>query len=174
MSLAYDAGMSNEMMHIRHEGIMKMAHLNTYAHRIVSLIQEHRAEKSVQGAYSVAFEGDLGAGKTTLIQHIGAYMGIAEPMQSPTFVVMKRYGIPQHIHGHSTPYTQLIHIDAYRIESEQEARVLDLESCMLDPHTLIFLEWPERIPGLIPHMRIQLAHAENQETEDRRITISVT
>lgn len=92
----------------------------------------------------VALEGDLGAGKTAFTQEAGRILGIQETMQSPTFVLEKIYGID--FNG----FRRLIHIDAYRLESEEELLKLGWEEIASEPMNIIFIEWPERVPGLIP------------------------
>ena len=58
------------------------------------VIEQARARRSSDHATVIIFSGDLGAGKTTLIQEIGRQLGVAESMQSPTFVIYKRYTVP--------------------------------------------------------------------------------
>lgn len=93
----------------------------------------------------LALTGDLGAGKTAFVKELAKHLGIKEEVTSPTFVVMKSYAIPAH------PFLKtLTHIDAYRIESEDEMRVLGFTELLDDPTRLIALEWPERIAALVP------------------------
>ncbi|MBE9158866.1 tRNA (adenosine(37)-N6)-threonylcarbamoyltransferase complex ATPase subunit type 1 TsaE [Nodosilinea sp. LEGE 06152] len=82
--------------------------------------------------------GDLGSGKTTLVQGIGAGLGIAEPISSPTFTLINEY-----LEGRMPLY----HVDLYRLDSEQVGS-LELESywdatgCVPG---LLAIEWSERI-----------------------------
>lgn len=92
----------------------------------------------------IALSGNLGAGKTTLVQALGAHLGVVETITSPTFVVMKRYDTTDEL------FTTLVHIDAYRIEDAQEMEVIGLQNILNQPGTLICIEWPEKIPTLIP------------------------
>ncbi len=92
----------------------------------------------------VALEGDLGAGKTAFTQEVGKILGVKENMHSPTFVIEKIYDID------FNNFSRLIHIDAYRLESESELLSLGWEDIAASPENLIFIEWPERVPGLIP------------------------
>lgn len=92
----------------------------------------------------VALQGDLGAGKTAFTQEAGKILGIKENMHSPTFVIEKIYDID------FNNFRRLIHIDAYRLESESELINIGWEEISADPENLIFIEWPERVPGLIP------------------------
>lgn len=96
-------------------------------------------------AQVVTLQGDLGAGKTALTKAIARVLGIPEHITSPTFVIMKSYGVEKHDF-----VTTLTHIDAYRVDTEDEMRVLGFDELCKDPHRLICIEWPERIAGLIP------------------------
>lgn len=109
----------------------------------------------------VALQGDLGAGKTAFTQEAGKLMGVEENMHSPTFVIMKVYDIT--FRG----FTKLIHIDAYRIEREEELLHLGWEKIMEDLENLVMIEWPENVPGLIPSeaKRISLKFIDEQTRE---------
>ena len=80
----------------------------------------------------VYLEGDLGAGKTTLTQGIGAGLGVAGPVISPTFVLSR-------VHPTTTGGPALVHVDAYRLGSFDELEDLDLEASLADSVTLV--EW---------------------------------
>jgi len=92
----------------------------------------------------VALQGDLGAGKTAFTQEAGKILGVLENMHSPTFVIMKIYGID------FKGFKKLVHIDAYRLEREEELLHLGWEEMLREPENLIFIEWPERVLGIIP------------------------
>ncbi len=94
----------------------------------------------------VTLKGDLGAGKTAFTKVLARGLHISEEVTSPTFVIMKSYPISGH-----AQFSMLTHIDAYRIEDEEELRILGLGALIEDPRTLIVIEWPERILGLIPN-----------------------
>ena len=98
----------------------------------------------------LALSGDLGAGKTTFVQELAKYLGVVEPVTSPTFTIMKQYELPQGVFDH------LIHIDAYRMESEIEARPLRLSEILTTPRTIVCIEWPERIASYIPEKAIKI------------------
>ncbi len=102
----------------------------------------------------IALQGDLGAGKTTFAQAFGKVMGVKENMPSPTFVIMKYYDVD------CWGFKKLIHIDAYRLEKEQELLNLGWEELIKDPENIILIEWPERVEGLIPKdsKRIHFKH----------------
>lgn len=92
----------------------------------------------------VALSGDLGAGKTTFTQAVAKHLGVEGTVVSPTFVIQKRYPLE----GQS--FRRLIHVDAYRLKEERELDVLGWRELLADPENLILVEWPERVPGLLP------------------------
>ena len=98
-----------------------------------------------QGATVLALKGDLGAGKTAFVKAVAKQLGIPHEITSPTFVIMKSYEISSHAF-----FKTLIHIDAYRIESEDEMRVLKFDEILNDKTNLVCIEWPEKIQSLIP------------------------
>lgn len=108
------------------------------------------AEKILQelperdGATTLALRGTLGAGKTTFVQALADALGVEHKVSSPTFVLMSRYETSDE------HFKTLIHVDAYRIEDESEADILQLDTYATDTHTLICIEWPEHIPSHIP------------------------
>lgn len=87
----------------------------------------------------ILLEGDLGAGKTTLVQGIGKGLGIAEPIVSPTFTLINEY-----TEGHLPLY----HLDLYRLDP-QEVAALNLESYWEGIEVIpgiVAVEWAERLP----------------------------
>ena len=88
----------------------------------------------------VALVGDLGSGKTTLVQGIAAGWGSLDPVSSPTFVLVNIY---RHTDG-----LRLFHLDAYRLNGSKEALDLDLDT-MLDQGPMI-VEWAERVQAVLP------------------------
>lgn len=87
----------------------------------------------------ILLKGDLGSGKTTLVQGIGAGLGITEPIVSPTFTLINEY-----LEGHIPLY----HLDLYRLQPA-EVETLNLENYWegLDfPLGIVAIEWAERLP----------------------------
>lgn len=124
----------------------------------------HASENSSSvGASILALSGNLGAGKTTLVQEIAKIMEVVEQITSPTFVVMKRYQTNHPV------FEELIHIDAYRIEEVGEMEVLGFSQWLGKPQTLICIEWPEKIASLIPKTAITVS-LEVVDTTTRKIT----
>lgn len=113
----------------------------------------------------VTFQGDLGAGKTTLIQGILAGLGAERPYVSPTFVIMKQYDLPAPATpkalqaGLKTPsrtgIRRVYHADAYRVGAEDFAK-LGFAEWLSDPEGLVLLEWPERVADILPKRKISI------------------
>jgi tRNA threonylcarbamoyladenosine biosynthesis protein TsaE len=80
----------------------------------------------------VVLSGDLGAGKTTLVQGIGAGLGVRGPVTSPTFVIAR-------VHPSLAGGPALVHADAYRLSSPAEVDDLDLDASLETSVTVV--EW---------------------------------
>ncbi len=106
----------------------------------------------------ICLQGDLGAGKTTLVQGMAQGWGSLDGVSSPTFVLVNEYRRPDDSH--------LFHMDAYRIESGPEAAELDLDSMLADGSLIV--EWPERIESILPSDRLWL-HLDYMAEEHRQI-----
>lgn len=98
------------------------------------------------GATVVGLRGDLGAGKTTLAQGIAAELGVTERVTSPTFILERIYKL----RGETSQWERLVHIDAYRLDNEDELKHLGWQELLADPTNLILVEWPERVAGSLP------------------------
>lgn len=105
---------------------------------------------SKESATVVALSGGLGAGKTTFAQCVASALGVADTVSSPTFVLEKIYSLS------GKEFSHLIHMDAYRIKSAHELRVLGWEEIVREKGNLILIEWPERVQDLIPKDALML------------------
>ncbi len=114
--------------------------------------------------------GELGAGKTSLVQGLAAALGIAEPVTSPTFALAQHYDTDT---GSDAGTTVLVHLDLYRLEpgaaadelfaqEEEDARGLG---------AVLAVEWPERL-SFRPEgaWDVALSHREEGEGRVARIT----
>jgi len=111
--------------------------------------------------------GELGSGKTTFMKYLAENFGVKETIQSPTFVIEKIYNITN-----NEIFKKLIHIDAYRIENDQEMINLGWNEIIADPKNLICLEWPEKISKIMPaHIKIFFEHGDNEN--ERKIKIEL-
>jgi tRNA threonylcarbamoyladenosine biosynthesis protein TsaE len=109
-------------------------------------------------AVIVHLNGNLGAGKTTFVQTIARDYGIAEPITSPTYTIMRSYAIPHDrlASGALRRYKKLIHIDAYRLESPEQWQQLKPEEFLGQEGTVVFIEWPDKIAGVGPKPDLEL------------------
>lgn len=92
-------------------------------------------------------EGEMGAGKTTFVKALCSELGVVDQVSSPTFSLVNEY---------ETENDQTIyHFDFYRIASEVEAENLGLEEYFYSGD-LCLIEWPEKIPQLIPDQYLKI------------------
>ncbi len=105
----------------------------------------------------ICLVGDLGSGKTTLVQGIASGWGSLDLVTSPTFVLVNVYSGPD--------AARLYHLDAYRLSSAREAEDLDLEP-MLETGLLV-VEWAERIQEALPreHLWVTLRWIDNEQRD---------
>lgn len=97
----------------------------------------------------VCLVGDLGSGKTTLVQGVAAGWGSLDPVSSPTFVLVNVYRQSAESAGRSGNRSQrLYHLDAYRLSGPPEAEDLDLDM-MMESGPLV-IEWADRIQPVLP------------------------
>lgn len=98
----------------------------------------------------VILVGDLGAGKTTLVQGIGAGLGVGGTIASPTFIIARA-------HRPAPGKPALIHVDAYRLGSLRELDDLDLDESIDDAVTVV--EWGEGLAEALAesHLRVDIA-----------------
>jgi len=110
----------------------------------------------------IAARGDLGAGKTSLAQGLARGLGVPGEryVNSPTFALVQT---------HPAPPLELHHADLYRLEDEEELRFLGFEDLLGAPDAALYVEWPERAPGLLraPHLRLDLEYVPGDL--DRRL-----
>ena len=129
--------------------------------KVAGIILDKAKNTPVDGALVISLSGNLGAGKTTLTQSIAKHLGISDHVKSPTFLIMETYPIS------FGRFHQLIHIDAYRIESPGEIKSLWFTDFIKDQGNLIILEWPEKIPSLVPEnaLRVNLSFIDKNIRE---------
>lgn len=99
---------------------------------------------SLDKASVLALSGNLGAGKTTWVQKLAAHLGVVDQVNSPTFVLRKRYPLTDEV------FKDLVHFDAYRLHSAQELADLGWREDTARADRLICVEWPERVREILP------------------------
>ncbi len=93
----------------------------------------------------VTLQGELGAGKTTLVRGILRALGWQGVVRSPTYALIELYELGDRVKTIET----VCHIDLYRLASVDEVEMLGLRD-YLDSRTLLLVEWPERGQGALP------------------------
>lgn len=104
----------------------------------------------------IAFDGQMGAGKTTFVLTVLRAMGIEETHGSPTFSLVNEYSSPF--------YGRVFHFDLYRLRSEEEAYDIGIEE-MVYGDAYCFIEWPDKIMHLLPEDTIVVKIRLNDELD---------
>jgi len=115
--------------------------------------------KSLSAGSIVALMGELGSGKTTLVQGIGQGLGIKSLIKSPSFVI---------IHEHNGPLP-LYHFDLYRLDKIGDIFSLGYEEYFYEKKGVVVIEWAEKIKDLLPTEYLQI-NLEMINLSKRKIT----
>jgi tRNA threonylcarbamoyladenosine biosynthesis protein TsaE len=119
--------------------------------------------KSLDAGSTILLEGDLGAGKTTLVQGIGEGLGIVEPIVSPTFTLINEY---------TQGRLPLYHLDLYRLQPEEIAALnieIYWEAVEVTPG-IVAIEWADKMPYKPPsYLRLYFTY---QDEENRQVQIT--
>lgn len=109
----------------------------------------------------LAFEGDLGAGKTTLVRAIAEGLGVRDlaSVTSPTFSLVQEYDAPR---------GPVVHVDLYRLRNPAELEALGWEE-IVDRSPVLLVEWPDRAFGTLPSDTITVSLAHDAENPARRL-----
>jgi tRNA threonylcarbamoyladenosine biosynthesis protein TsaE len=114
--------------------------------------------------YKFALTGDVGAGKTTLVQQFCRILGVQGAVTSPTFALVNEYPIPD-VHLPKFVY----HLDLYRLQQLEEALEIGIEDYLYNDD-YCFIEWPELIETLLPEDIIRI-EIEIMEDSGRKILL---
>ncbi len=109
-----------------------------------------------------AFEGQMGAGKTTFIKHLCEQMGTSDVVNSPTFAIVNVYDVKLPQPG------EVYHFDCYRLKDIREAMDFGAEEYLYSGN-YCFIEWPKLIESLLPEdtVYIRITPLENGDRELR-------
>ena len=110
-----------------------------------------------------AFEGQMGAGKTTFIKQLCQEMGTMDVVNSPTFAIVNVYDVERPYPG------EVYHFDCYRLKDIREAMDFGAEEYLYSGN-YCFIEWPEKIERLLPEDTVYI-HIKPQENGDRTVEI---
>lgn len=108
-----------------------------------------------------ALSGELGTGKTVFARAFLRALGVDEDVPSPTFTLVQVY---------ETAAGPVYHFDLYRLERPEDAFELGIEDAFADAISLI--EWPDRLGGLMPSRRLDVALAYAAEPAGRHVTLT--
>ena len=110
----------------------------------------------------ITLSGELGAGKTALVQAICRGYGVTEPVTSPTFAL---------VHEYAAPRSQVFHLDLYRLNQPADLEPIGWRE-IVSARALVLLEWPDRAGTLLPaeHVPIRLEHVPDDAR--RRILLA--
>ena len=112
----------------------------------------------LSGPRLVVLEGELGAGKTTLVKGWIEALGAGDPgeVTSPTFTL---------VHEYEGKKGRIFHLDLYRLETEQELATLGLEEMASEPDAVVLVEWGEKFLSVMERAdaMVSLAHLEGDE-----------
>jgi tRNA threonylcarbamoyladenosine biosynthesis protein TsaE len=98
----------------------------------------------------LALEGDLGGGKTTFLQGFAKGLGIKEKILSPTFVILKKFQIP------NSKFQYFYHFDCYRIKESKEVLKLGFKKLISSPKNIVSIEWADKIRKILPRKLIKI------------------
>ncbi len=119
--------------------------IRSTARQFIDNIGEHRV---------FAFYGPMGTGKTTFIKAVCEELGVTDVINSPTFAIVNEYL--------GAKKEQIFHFDFYRIETEEEAYDFGYEDYFYSD-AYCFIEWPEKIAGLLPENCVSVEISENED-----------
>ena len=120
------------------EFVFNIDEIQNTAKKIIQLINKYKI---------IAFSGELGAGKTTMINAICQELGVKQHVTSPTYSIIQEYPIDNIV---------IYHMDLYRIKSIDEAIDAGIEDC-LNSDNLSLVEWPEKASSLFPKHTVYIS-----------------
>lgn len=105
-----------------------------------------RLASALPNAAFIYIDGDLGAGKTTLVRALLRALGHKGPVRSPTYTLIEPYELSGR---------RIYHLDLYRLGSPLELEDIGFRDLLAEP-CLLLVEWPERGGGVLPPPDLQL------------------
>lgn len=119
--------------------IFSLSDIATAASKLLAISQEYKV---------IAFHGEMGAGKTTLVHALCTALGVKGNISSPTFSIINEYSTPA-----GDP---VYHIDLYRVKDNMEAINAGVEDCLYSGQAC-WVEWPERAPSIFPEKTLHIS-----------------
>lgn len=140
----------------------------TYSLNEIETAASFLLEKAI-GFNTIAFSGDLGAGKTSLIRAMCKILGVVDNVSSPTFALINEY------HYFMSGIDKVIyHMDWYRLKEAEEGVNAGMEDCLLQQDALCFIEWPEHAIELLrpPYLMVSLGVLGNDTRQMKVDTLA--
>ncbi len=107
-----------------------------------------RLGQSLSGSEVIELVGDVGAGKTTMARGLARGMGVAEPVQSPSFTVSRVYDAPRGL--------RLVHYDFYRL-TDAGIMASELADTLSDEKSCVVIEWADTVKDVLPQDRLTVS-----------------
>jgi len=152
-------------------GVMRKNTVYGTQYTVQSLVETERfvvrLTATLKGGDVLGLVGPLGAGKTTITQIIALALGVKQRPRSPSYTVLQPYSLPKEIRGIKT----LVHVDAYRVNGT-ELMDAGLSDYLTDPHSLIVVEWADRVKDVLPSSTTFLSLASGHAPNQRLISTS--
>jgi len=119
----------------------------------------HRFGRAAHPPLLITLAGDLGTGKTTLVQSICGGYGVTGEVTSPTFALVQEYEAPR---------SPVYHLDLYRLDRPEQLDALAWDE-ILSARALVLVEWPDRAGERLPGGRVTLSLQHLPDDPDRRL-----
>lgn len=148
-------------------GVMEFAREKRLRTRSVAgtmALGETVAEMLLPTPAVVILRGEVGAGKTTLVKGIAEALGAstAEEVTSPTFTL---------VHEYAGKTVRVLHLDLYRLETEEEVAALGLEEMAGEEDALLLVEWGERFESVQTMATAEIAMGQGEAETERLLLI---
>jgi tRNA threonylcarbamoyl adenosine modification protein YjeE len=118
-----------------------------------------RFGRAARAPLVVTLAGELGAGKTTLVQAICEGYGVTAEVTSPTFAL---------VHEYVAPRSPVHHLDLYRLDRPDQLDALGWDE-LVSGHALVLIEWPDRAGDRLPAGRVSLSLQHLPDDPGRRL-----
>lgn len=118
-----------------------------------------RFGKAANAPLVVTISGELGAGKTTLVQAICAGYGVTDEVTSPTFAL---------VHEYHAPRSPVYHLDLYRLDRPDQLDEIGWDE-LVSARAIVLVEWPERAGDRVPAGRVSLSLQHFPDDPSRRL-----
>jgi tRNA threonylcarbamoyladenosine biosynthesis protein TsaE len=129
-----------------------------------------RIGEACRGGERIRLEGELGAGKTAFTRGLAEGLGLdPASISSPTFTIL-------HEHADGRGGLRLVHADLYRVGDPEELEALGWQELVDDPRTVLAVEWPDRVPGVLEDhdLTVRLDHGPDPDSRHAELISRAT